>query len=113
MFALLSVTRCAASAIAAASLGLAAVAGAGPAGASPADENFLDLLANEGITFSSPSVAIQAGQDICSALAGGVVSDAVRDEIRTSTNLSDRQMSFLIGGAVSNYCPQFNGMVGD
>jgi hypothetical protein len=94
-------------AIAAGAFGLAAFAGAATASAGSADSEFLKNISAEGITFDSTKTAIQAGQLVCSYLAGGQTGADVGQDIMSDTDLSAHQAAVFVVEATYAYCPKF------
>lgn len=106
-----------AAAITAVSLGMASMPGAATANATPADDQFLTIVEELKISFSSPQEAIEVGQAIC----GSIVSNQHESvEARATVvgwlmeaGLDNSQAAHLMWAAVDVYCPQYNDVVGD
>ena len=98
-------------AIAAGAFGLAAFAGAATASAGSADSEFLTNISAEGITFDTAKGAIQAGQLVCSYLAGGESGTDVGQDIMGNTDLNAHQAAVFVVEATYAYCPGYVGKI--
>lgn len=90
------------------------------ANATEADDQFLVIVSNLGIEFSSPDQAIQTGNYVCDIVAEGSANSVNPVQIRSDIvnrlmgrGLNSSQAANLMWGAVDTYCPQYNAVVGD
>jgi Protein of unknown function (DUF732) len=93
-------------AIGTAVIGLGSVATASLAAASSADDTFITKMKAQGITFTSPENAVQAGQLVCAELATGRNETDVAVEVRNQTLLSAQQAAYFVVEAANVYCPR-------
>jgi len=70
------------------------------------DDSFLLALKSESI-YLTDSSAIAAGQVVCSDFASGAAPAETLLAVIYNTGLSFEDAGFLLGAAVSAYCPQF------
>lgn len=76
--------------------------------ADTADNNFLTLLQNEGITdHMSPAHAVEAGRTVCSKLEGGMTPTEVASDVLNSSSMPAYHAGYFVGTAIEVYCPQF------
>ena len=91
-----------------------AIALAGPANADPtADNNFLGALTNAGIGYSDPASTEQLGQSICPMLVEPGKNFASVASTVANNGVSPGVASFFTGIAISMYCPQMMGSIGN
>ncbi|MGV9948816.1 DUF732 domain-containing protein [Rhodococcus aetherivorans] len=83
------------------------VAVAGFASAAPQDASFLSSLDQQGITYDSPEIAINAALHTCSDLDAGATVDQITAEILDQSDLSPQNAEFFIVSAVTHYCPEY------
>ncbi|MFC9549775.1 DUF732 domain-containing protein [Rhodococcus sp. NPDC056960] len=89
-------------------LGAVTVANAqSAASVSSQDVTFLDGMAEEGITFTSPEAGIELAQHICGEFGDGASFDGVAAEGLENSSLSAYDVGYLIGGSVAVYCPRY------
>ena len=95
-------------------------AGSPIAQATEADDQFLSVVTNLGLTFATSDDAIAAGNNICDIVAEGSANNISPLEIRSSIieslqgeGLEGPSAEQLMWGAVNAYCPQYNAVVGD
>lgn len=98
----------------------AAVALASPptASATDADAQFLAVVAGLGLEFATHDEAVEAGNNVCDIVAEGSSNNVDPAEIRRSIvtsllgeGVTEDQATRLMVGAVSAYCPIYNGVV--
>ncbi|MFF2028606.1 DUF732 domain-containing protein [Streptomyces sp. NPDC058171] len=90
-------------------IALIALGGAGIAGAQTpptSDQDFLNQMQGEGITFTSPEAGVALARHICEEFDSGVGVDAVVAEGQQNSSLTDYQVGYVIGGSVAVYCPE-------
>lgn len=104
-------TRIAAVGIGTAAIGVAALATAGTVAASAADDAFISQMTAVGIAFTSPQEAVRAGHQVCKELAAGKTEADIAVEIRSQTQLSPKQVAFLVVDASNIYCPRLAGQL--
>ena len=79
----------------------------GPAGDNPED-NYLYVLASEGITWRSDSEAVEGGIGWCSNIARGVKPRVLMaEQVKLAPALSPYQAKVLVDSAVTWLCPQY------
>ena len=101
-----------AAAAAASSLGIAALVSTGLAGATTADDMFVSVLTDEGITPPSTEEAVSLAYDVCVMFdKGGSLYDAV-DSVSTTTDLVQEDSAFFVGASVATYCPEHEAALG-
>jgi hypothetical protein len=87
----------------------AALFSAAPASADPNDGAFVDALAKGGIVFPDHNAAISIAHTVCAGLDQSAKSGILAMKVMKETDLSMKQSSYLIGAAISAYCPQYIG----
>jgi hypothetical protein len=87
----------------------AALFSAAPASADPNDGAFVDALAKGGIVFPDHNAAIPIAHAVCAGLDQSNKSSILAMKVMKETDLSMKQSSYLIGAAISAYCPQYIG----
>ncbi|KWX67147.1 DUF732 domain-containing protein [Mycobacterium sp. NAZ190054] len=97
---------------------LAAVAAAPAAHATDADTQFLGLVADLGLEFATPDEAVAAGNNVCDIVAEGSANNVAPAEIRADIissllgeGLDEVKATQFMLGAVSAYCPVYDGVV--
>ncbi|WP_193046358.1 DUF732 domain-containing protein [Mycolicibacterium baixiangningiae] len=99
---------CAAVSAVALAMATAPVAAAGP------EEDFLTIIANEGIAWEpadAPAV-LDTGRAVCTDWTNGATfADEVAD-LLSVTDWTDYQARVFIGAATSAFCPQFEYKIG-
>lgn len=95
-----------------------ATAGLPTASATDADAQFLAVVAELGLEFGTPDEAVEAGNNVCDIVAEGSSNNVDPAEIRRSIvssllgeGVTEDQATRLMVGAVSAYCPIYNGVV--
>ncbi|MGW4337952.1 DUF732 domain-containing protein [Rhodococcus koreensis] len=89
-------------------LGAATVANAQSATSiSAQDAVFLDGMADEGITFTTPGAGVELAQHICGEFGDGASFEEVAAEGLENSSLSAYDVGYLIGGSVAVYCPWY------
>ena len=105
------VLRTAAAAVA---VSAAALLAAGTANAGSADDQYLGMLAHQGIGFSSTDSAIAVAQHVCDALDHGMEPSDISSHIAGANAGIDGQTALVITvDAALSYCPQFAHDTGD
>lgn len=96
-------------AFAAGTVGVAALLAAGTANAtSAADQQFLSLLRQQGISVDSPSDAINVGHNVCSSLGEGTTPRDISGKLTAANpDMSEQDSLNFIVDSVKSYCPQF------
>jgi Protein of unknown function (DUF732) len=90
--------------VAAAAVIVAPTAGADPASITSNDNDFIRLMAQEGVT-GSPSDMISEGHWICTNLIQGDSASDLDSQIKSKNpRFSQEQVNALVGFAVGEYC---------
>lgn len=92
--------------ISAAGLGLAVLTGTGIASANPTEDEFLRVIQQEGMSFTTPAGAIEDAQQVCSALADGMTGVQIGNQIISEAGLTGHQATVFVVEATHAYCPQ-------
>ncbi len=99
---------------------VAVLMGSPIANATEADDQFLAVVANLGLSFATPDEAVEAGNNVCDIVAEGSANNISPAEIRSSIikslmgeGVDNATATQLMWGAVNAYCPQYNAVVGD
>ena len=101
-------------AIAAGTLGIAALLAAGTANAGSADDQYLGMLAHQGIGFGTSDSAITVAHHVCDALDAGMEPRDISSHIAGSNPGIDGQTALVITvDAALSYCPQFAHQMSD
>lgn len=86
--------------------------------ATDADAQFLSVVAELGLQFDTTDDAVEAGNNVCDIVAEGSTNNVSPAEIRGSIiksllgeGVNEDQAFRLMVGAVSAYCPMYNGVV--
>jgi hypothetical protein len=87
----------------------AALFAAAPASADPNDGAFVDALSKNGIVFPDHDAAISMGHTVCAQLDHSNKSSVLAMKLMKETDLSMKQSGYVIGVAISAYCPQYIG----
>jgi hypothetical protein len=95
----------------AASLAIAAPASADPA--NPNGDSFLNALNRAGIGYNDPANTEQLGQQICPMLVEPGKSLASVYSRVSNNGISPDMAAFFTGIAISMYCPQMMGSIGN
>jgi Protein of unknown function (DUF732) len=91
-----------------------AVTVAAPAHADPlTDNNFLGALTNAGIGYNDPGNTEQLGQSICPMLVQPGENMASIYSTVSNNGINPALASFFTGIAISMYCPQMMGSIGN
>ncbi|MDQ1578560.1 MAG: hypothetical protein QOE21_1247 [Microbacteriaceae bacterium] len=91
-----------------------ALAVAAPAHADPlTDNNFLGALTNAGIGYNDPGSTQQLGQSICPMLVEPGKNMASIYSTVSNNGINPAMASFFTGIAISMYCPQMMGSIGN
>ncbi|TSE00098.1 DUF732 domain-containing protein [Skermania sp. ID1734] len=73
------------------------------------DQQFIDTLSNQGITFPSSDSAISDAHAVCSMFSDGQSFDQVAQKVvDANPGLSEYNDGFFIGASVKVYCPQYS-----
>lgn len=90
-------------------LGGVAVVMAPVAGADAVDDVFLQVLGQQGLTFSNLSnqTVVNAGHGVCQDWQGGASLIQTLADVKSALNLSDSNSGFFVGAATQSYCPQY------
>jgi len=93
----------------AAVLGSLAVIAAPIANADATDDVFLQVLGQQGISFSNLSnqTVVNAGKGVCQDWANGANLAQTLSDVQGALKLSDTNSGFFIGAATQSYCPQY------
>jgi uncharacterized protein DUF732 len=101
-------------AIAAGAIGIAALLAAGTANAEAADDQYLGMLAQQGIGFGTPESAVTVAHHVCDALGQGMEPSEISQHIAAANSRIDGQTALVITvDAALSYCPQFTHDMGD
>jgi hypothetical protein len=101
-------------AIAAGTLSIAALLAAGTANAGSADDQYLGMLANQGIGFGTADSAVTIAHHVCDALDQGMEPKDISSHIAGANSGIDGQTALVITvDAALAYCPQFAHDMGD
>lgn len=94
----------------AAALGGVALVMAPVAGADATDDVFLQVLGQEGITFSnlSDQTVVNAGHGVCQDWQSGATLIQTLADVKSALKLSDNNSGFFVGAATQSYCPQYS-----
>jgi hypothetical protein len=85
-----------------------------PAHADPlTDNNFLGALTNAGIGYNDPGSTQQLGQSICPMLVEPGKNMASIYSTVSNNGINPAMASFFTGIAISMYCPQVMGSIGN
>ncbi|RDH80126.1 DUF732 domain-containing protein [Mycolicibacterium moriokaense] len=91
-----------------------AVTFAAPASADPVDNSsFLNALNNAGISYGDPANTEQLGQSICPMLVEPGKNLASVYSRVSNNGISPDMAAFFTGIAISMYCPQMMGSIGN
>ena len=89
----------------------AAISTAIPAQADVMTDAYLMVLDEQGITFPSDGVAIAAGFEVCDHLDMGLTALETATEVYNQSGLNPYDSGFLVGAAISAFCPEYNYMI--
>ncbi len=79
------------------------------ANADPADDAFVGALEKNGITVTDRGSATAMGQSVCDAFDQHQKPSLLAMKVAKQTGLSLRQSSYVVGVAISAYCPEYSG----
>jgi Protein of unknown function (DUF732) len=104
----LTVVGATAAAFAAVALGAAPMAAAGP------EEDFLSVIAGEGIDWpaSKTQQVINTGQAVCQDWQNGATLASEVTDLQEVTDWTDYQIGVFIGAATAAFCPQYKAKLG-
>src|SRR4051812_22050896 len=104
----LTIFGAAAAAFAAVVLGTAPMAAAGP------EDNFLSVIAKEGITWPAgkDQQVVDTGQAVCQDWKGGATLATEVTDLQEVTDWTDYQIGVFIGAATAAFCPQYQSKLG-
>lgn len=91
--------------ISAAGIGLAGLTGTGIAWADPVEDEFLRVIQQEGMSFTSPAGAIEDAQQVCASLADGMTGVQIGNQIIREAGLTGHQATVFVVEAAHAYCP--------
>lgn len=86
---------------------------ASPAPAEPNESDFLSALNNAGIDYNNPDLTAQLGERVCPMLVEPGKSFAEVATTVADNGISPGMASFFTGIAISMYCPQIMGSIGN
>lgn len=93
---------------------LAAIVGAGVANADPEGggvSEFLEELADNGITYTNQAAMIRVGDDACEDMRSGMSPLAVMGEIESGGGYSSQGAAFIVAAASRSLCPDTQGLI--
>jgi len=86
-----------------------ALLSAGPATADPNDDAFISALTKNGITVTDRDSATALAQSVCDGFDQNQKSSFVALRVMKQSGLSLKQSSYVVGVAISAYCPEYVG----
>lgn len=98
--------KIAAAALATLALGFVGIATASTASASKADDKFIAILEDGGLSIKDPEIAAQAGQAVCAALDKGATPAQLVSEL-VAQDFSKQDANVIIEASVTAYCPEY------
>lgn len=101
----------AATAAATAALGLAAFGTAATASAVVSDATFIDVISEQGIGFTSPAAAVDAGLVVCSLVDDGAVPLEAAEIVYQESGLSRDNAAFFVGASIATFCPEYGFLI--
>lgn len=93
------------------SLWAVALFSAAPASADPTDDAFIGALTKNGIPITDRDSATAIGQSICDGFDRGQKPSLLALKLMKQSGLSLKQSSYVVGVAISAYCPEYAGHV--
>jgi hypothetical protein len=90
-------------------LPIAALLSTAPASADSTDDAFIAALTKNGITVNDRNAATAMGQSVCDDLDRHQKSSVVAMKLKARSGLSLKQSSYIVGVAISAYCPEYAG----
>jgi uncharacterized protein DUF732 len=87
---------------------LVAIAAAPVAGADPADDNYLQVLRQRGLSWADgqDGTMINVGHAVCTDFAGGDTMEQTVGDVKKSLGVSNNGAGSIVGAAVAAYCPE-------
>jgi Protein of unknown function (DUF732) len=92
---------------------LAAMLSAPLAGADPNDDAFLSAITKNGIPIVDRDSATAVGQSVCDGFDQNQKSSFLALRLMKQSGLTLRQASYVVGVAISAYCPEYAGRTDD
>lgn len=89
----------------------ASVLCAAPAVADPSDDAFLAALDNHGIVIGGGNDPVAMGRAVCAGLDRNQRASYLALKIMKDVNLTAKQAGFVVGAAVSAYCPEYRDQI--
>lgn len=89
-----------------AGVGLAVLTGTGIASADPVEDEFLRVIQQEGMSFTSPAGAVEDAQQVCASLADGMTGVQIGNQIIREAGLTGHQATVFVVEAAHAYCPE-------
>jgi hypothetical protein len=94
-------------------LSAAALLSAIPANADPTDDAFISALTKNGIAIADRDAATAIGQSVCDGFDQHQKSSFLALKLMKQSGLSLKQSSYVVGVAISAYCPEYVGHTDD
>jgi hypothetical protein len=82
-----------------------------PTAHADADQAFMSVLSQNGITWSSDQTVIAAGHGVCVDWAQGANFQQVYNDAKNAMSLTDSNIGVFIGAATAAYCPQYTNKI--
>jgi hypothetical protein len=79
---------------------------AAPAAADPAEDEFLRVIQQEGMTFTSAAGAAEDARYVCSLLADGMTGVQIGNRIISEAGFTAHQATVFVVEAAHAYCPE-------
>ncbi|HEY0225298.1 MAG TPA: DUF732 domain-containing protein [Mycobacterium sp.] len=94
--------------IAAVVAGFVVVAAAPSASADPADDQYLQILQQRGLSWAGgqDGTMINVGHAVCSDFDGGDTMAQTVGDVKKSLGISNNGAGSIVGAAIAAYCPQ-------
>lgn len=92
---------------------LTALLSAPSAGADPNDDAFISALTKNGIPIADRSSATAIGQSVCDGIDQHQKSSLLALKLMKQSGLTLKQSSYVVGVAISAYCPEYVGRTDD
>ena len=105
------VAAVAGTAAATAAFGLAALGAAATATATASDATFIDVISEQGIGFTSPDAAVDAGLVVCSLVDDGAVPLEAAEIVYQESGLSRDNAAFFVGASIATFCPEYGFLI--
>lgn len=99
-------------AVAAAALGVAALGTATTAGATTIDDSFINVISDQGIAFTSPAAAVEAGLVVCGLVDDGATPLEAAEVVYQESGLGHRNAGFFVGASIATFCPEYGDLIG-